>query len=360
MRFTNPIRTRATCMLIAASVCITSISSCGLEEDYQRDILVSVGGGLAGAILTNTVLGPDDSDAAVRSVPGPQGPQGPPGPSFFNVFVDKFYGAQFDDGFQIVPVPNDAPFLGADAGPVAYRVLVPSTVGAESATTSATAQSSNALRPITMRLYLNRSGACSGGCLVFTVDARRLRDGNDVPQCYGGSLSDCSDGTRWVMVDSLCLDGADTAELLYAVDLPLTAGGLEFPQVAAGDYLAFELNTLTDDGGIHRLLGVEFFDSTTAELANAVVLFSEDSIPDECEPIERPTPGPDCNNNGVPDAIDIAEGTSEDCNNNSVPDECDIADGTSEDCNNNDIPDECDIADGTSSDVNGNGVPDEC
>jgi len=68
----------------------------------------------------------------------------------------------------------------------------------------------------------------------------------------------------------------------------------------------------------------------------------------------------DCNNNGVPDDIDISEGTSEDCNNNEIPDECDIAEGRSEDCNGNGIPDECDIATGTSEDINSDGVPDEC
>ena len=70
--------------------------------------------------------------------------------------------------------------------------------------------------------------------------------------------------------------------------------------------------------------------------------------------------GEDCNENGVPDFVDIANGTSADCNGNLVPDECDIADGTSDDCNGNDIPDECDIATGTSDDCNGNDVPDEC
>ncbi|MDY7109093.1 MAG: C1 family peptidase, partial [Planctomycetota bacterium] len=49
-----------------------------------------------------------------------------------------------------------------------------------------------------------------------------------------------------------------------------------------------------------------------------------------------------------------------DCNENGVPDDCDIADGTSGDCNGNGIPDECDIADGTSQDEDGNGIPDEC
>jgi hypothetical protein len=52
----------------------------------------------------------------------------------------------------------------------------------------------------------------------------------------------------------------------------------------------------------------------------------------------------DCNENGTPDAVDIANGTSEDCQPNGTPDECEIADGTSQDCNGNDTPDECDLA----------------
>ena len=85
----------------------------------------------------------------------------------------------------------------------------------------------------------------------------------------------------------------------------------------------------------------------------------------------------DCNNNEVPDGCDIDAGTSQDVNGNGVPDECeadcndngipdaqDIADCTGEpwcgDCNNNEVPDGCDIDAGTSQDVNGNGVPDEC
>ena len=94
----------------------------------------------------------------------------------------------------------------------------------------------------------------------------------------------------------------------------------------------------------------------------------------------------DCNGNGVADACDIAEGTSEDCTANRIPDECepdcngnavadscDVADGTSEDCTANGVPDECepdcnengtadscDIADGTSEDCNANVIPDEC
>lgn len=69
---------------------------------------------------------------------------------------------------------------------------------------------------------------------------------------------------------------------------------------------------------------------------------------------------PDCNDNGTPDATDIADGDSADCNENGFPDECDIAFGMSGDCNTNTIPDDCDVADGTSPDQDADGLPDEC
>jgi hypothetical protein len=52
----------------------------------------------------------------------------------------------------------------------------------------------------------------------------------------------------------------------------------------------------------------------------------------------------DCNNNGISDATDIANGTSPDCNGNNNPDSCDIASGNSRDVNLNGIPDECEAA----------------
>ncbi len=54
----------------------------------------------------------------------------------------------------------------------------------------------------------------------------------------------------------------------------------------------------------------------------------------------------DCNSNGIPDAYEIADGTSSDCNGNHIPDECDLADCTADpvchDCNNNAVLDGCD------------------
>jgi len=74
----------------------------------------------------------------------------------------------------------------------------------------------------------------------------------------------------------------------------------------------------------------------------------------------------DCNGNGVGDPCDVSCGPvggdcdvagcgqSSDADGNGVPDECDP------DCNENGRPDALDIADGTSPDCSGNTVPDEC
>ena len=62
----------------------------------------------------------------------------------------------------------------------------------------------------------------------------------------------------------------------------------------------------------------------------------------------------DCNDNGFPDAEDIAQNRSEDCNQNDLPDECDP------DCNGNELVDECEIRDELSPDCDDNLVPDGC
>jgi hypothetical protein len=50
---------------------------------------------------------------------------------------------------------------------------------------------------------------------------------------------------------------------------------------------------------------------------------------------------PDCNENGVPDFLDVRDSTSSDVNRNHVPDECDP------DCNENGIPDDLDVRPGS-------------
>lgn len=55
-----------------------------------------------------------------------------------------------------------------------------------------------------------------------------------------------------------------------------------------------------------------------------------------CDPAQN-----DCNDNGIDDICEVADGSANDCNGNGVPDECDVVDGTSSDCDADGIPDEC-------------------
>ena len=60
---------------------------------------------------------------------------------------------------------------------------------------------------------------------------------------------------------------------------------------------------------------------------------------------------PDCNLDGVPDAVEVAR---DDCNGNGLPDACDP------DCDADGIPDDCAIAIGMEEDCDGNSIPDVC
>ncbi len=80
-------------------------------------------------------------------------------------------------------------------------------------------------------------------------------------------------------------------------------------------------------------------------------------------------PTSDCNDNGVDDLTEVAEGSVANCNDNTLPDLCELSidcnvnmvpDECEVDCNRNGITDECDIASGESADCDGDGQPDEC
>ena len=126
--------------------------------------------------------------------------------------------------------------------------------------------------------------------------------------------------------DTNALDNAIAAAKANCVDVKVVTA-VRSGQQCVND-LAEELATAT--GGVR--IGSYDYDGFVAELTGELSAI-----------IEANCDLPDCNSNGVSDAVDIAEGTSEDCNSNCIPDECDIAAGTSEDANDNDIPDECEF-----------------
>ncbi|MEK7757503.1 MAG: hypothetical protein AAB385_09875, partial [Planctomycetota bacterium] len=175
------------------------------------------------------------------------------------------------------------PALGApnnqigDAGAIAFRLAIPEIyeTGEE----------------LTMRLLFYRTGEITpGDCLIFTLDALRLRNGADV-QPYGDRL--------WIRVDGpekapaqktaaetlLGVDGGDGVFLV--VEFPLnTPAGLGFPNdLAVADLLAFEFATAVkpdlsawDDGGRYELLGVEVFESIGDAVFGAAIFDSAETL----------------------------------------------------------------------------------
>ncbi|MCH2132480.1 MAG: glycoside hydrolase family 9 protein [Phycisphaerales bacterium] len=131
------------------------------------------------------------------------------------------------------------------------------------------------------------------------------------------------------------------------------------PVYDAGEWIYGEEGTLDcNDNGIAD--GDEVADGSALDLDG-------NGVPDECDP--------DCDEDGEPDAYELQQGTAEDCNLDGIPDgcqgfadcngngtgdPCDLADGSAVDCNNNGIPDSCDIQGGGSEDQEGDGIPDEC
>lgn len=54
-----------------------------------------------------------------------------------------------------------------------------------------------------------------------------------------------------------------------------------------------------------------------------------------------PPPPPDCDGDGIPDSVELANGSALDCDGNGIPDDCEIAGGAGSDCNGNGLLDEC-------------------
>jgi len=157
---------------------------------------------------------------------------------------------------------------------------------------------------------------------------------------FGERPTDMSNYTS-IVVRMAATNVTEGAVESVTVSYFLQTGGFNFQPAGSGQ-------TLPADGEFHEL-SFPITSITRLDLVDAHGLdLQEHSGGDLLMDIDfiraiGSEPFPDCNGNSVPDARDLAEGTSEDCNFNALPDECDIDEGRSDDCNRNNVPDECEV-----------------
>jgi len=228
--------------------------------------------------------GPSGPQGSVGSQ-GPSGPQGTPGGLFFDIFIDDFftYADHIPGSLDVNIVAIREPALGApnnqtgDAGAVAFRLAIPEIYEAG--------------EELTMRLFFYRTGEfIPQECLIFTLDALRLRNGLDVLP-YGDRLWIRVDGPEKSTVQESAAEallGGDGGDGVFlVVELPInTPAGLGFPNdLAVADFIAFEFATAVkpdfsawDDGGRYELLGVEIFESIGDVVSGATIFDSAESL----------------------------------------------------------------------------------
>lgn len=199
--------------------------------------------------------------------PGVKGDPGDPGTPGANglvsLYIDEFYvvpeliGAHVDDvGYwasaESAPAFYDPANFVRQA--VGFKAVIP--VGYDGA----------AQRPLTMRilLYFTPNFERNLACEYFELVALRLRDGQPV-ETYGSQ------------VDVALTPRTALSEVYLVVDIPINAAqGLNYPaNLQPGQVLAFSLMwrdlECRNHGLDYRIVGVEFFESATAQLAGATI-----------------------------------------------------------------------------------------
>ncbi len=295
---------------------------------------------------------------------GPAGAGG--GAALFDTFIDQFftldegsYAAVSASAVDLPIVEIDEPALGDcdlnGVDVVAFRTSV--------------SKHYHTGNPVTMALYLWRTGTHDGNPVVLRLDAFHTRHSAGIVR-YGEP--------RYILLDIPASSGPFGQTLV--IELPINnqdgtlVKGLGFPNILQPlDFLAFEINALDGygDGGCYTLRGVEFYESGShqaLQVSHATLFRSLNDLP---------STGPDCNGNGFPDLQDVGIGfspnvyvmchdppgnpgtprtigvppeslsahqghgdplrpCSADCNGNGIPDECE------DDCNRDGVPDDCD------------------
>ena len=217
--------------------------------------------------------------------------------------------------------------------------------------------------------------------------------------CDGdGRLDACRSGSHWFEAGVIATEGDD----LDLSDLPFSetpviasveaAGDLE----AANEFLIFDWNGGTFATAFGKngpaescWVSTDTFEiapriwNDTGENGDRILTVSASSPvdPAACEDsnfaitfeIQATAPYHDCNQNGIDDDCEIADGLALDVDGDRTPDECQpdcdrdgrpdawtIFEGLVPDCNANGVPDSCDILSGEVVDADGNGIPDVC
>ena len=223
----------ATVCVLCVSVAgvLPAVSGCGYNDsdalgmaDWERDILFG-SLGLLGWFL-------------------PQ--QAPADPALFSVWIDDFFGANTAElllgvgGAEKIeePVLGRIP-LDPDNN-VSYRVAIPDTYAGTNT--------------VTMRMQMQRLGQLGPGNLSLSFNIWRLVDGAGTPETY-------------VTGQAVAVTASLAQGEFHVLTLPITVavpGGLGGAPLAAGDMLVVEVESTTSDDGEYLLLGVEFYEATTA------------------------------------------------------------------------------------------------
>ena len=213
--------------------------------------------------------------------------------------------------------------------------------------------------------YDDDNGSASGSAYLYYFDGK-VWDLNEKLTAADGSSSD-------YYGNAVAISGNMRVMAAPGSDDPTNSGKIYVDYTSNdGDTWLEAWRVIANDAAINDALGTSVaFDGTTviagapfndddgsnsgaAYLAWPYVFFNDcnnNNIPDD---LDIATLSADCNENDLPDECDISNGTSVDCNGNGIPDECE------DDCNENDYPDDCDISDGISEDCQPDGIPDEC
>jgi hypothetical protein len=192
-------------------------------------------------------------------------------------------------------------------------------------------------------------GVC--GCGVAEADA----DGDGSPDCVDGCPNDplkIEAGSCGCGVPEADLDGDGVPDCVDNCDATPNADQADCDGDGVGDACTAPADC--DSNGIND----------RCDIAGGAADIDDDGVLDSCEL--------DCNTNGLPDDYELAGGLAQDCNINGQLDSCEIAGGTGSDidgdgtldecevdCNNNGIIDLLEIAEGAA-DCDGDDILDAC